>query len=153
MKIINIIIYSIQKKFYKKKVKYNRTLKAQSNECDKKSIKDEKKETVGYEMINNEINIENNSTMEKEFKKNAKKEKINKEDTMDFFKTYFNLNDLKILEKSLTENSQYNNINECKMDNENESIECKYNSNTMIDYNTTKLDLIEKNKFYKIKFK
>lgn len=69
MKIINIIIYSIQKKFYKKKVKYNRTLKAQSNECDKKSIKDEKKETVGYEMINNEINIENNSTMEKEFKK------------------------------------------------------------------------------------
>lgn len=89
----------------------------------------------------------------KNLKKNAKKEKINKEDTMDFFKTYFNLNDLKILEKSLTENSQYNNINECKMDNENESIECKYNSNTMIDYNTTKLDLIEKNKFYKIKFK
>jgi len=122
----------------------NSTLNIRNNENDKKSIQNIKTEMVGNNAINNEIKSIKNSSMKKEFKRIINEDNINKEDIMEFFKMYFNLNNLKILEKSLKENSQYN--NHIKGNNiynvyENKSIEL--NSNEMIDNRSINLNLNE----------
>jgi len=112
-------------------------------------VQNDKKETVDYNGISNyEMTSIGNGSLEKDLKKIIRENNLDKKDLMDMFKMYFNLDDLKNLEKALvakespknSNRNENNNLFQNKLNNvcENQSIELT--STKVVDTNFIELN-------------